>query len=182
MKVTVREANRDDAPRLEAFLKSRMETSMFLRSNLRDFGIGNKKDDYAMRYFLRENGSNIQGVGAIANSGSLMMQATEGLAEIAEFMQRVLPSDTAYNFIIGESAQSVVMRNAFGLTDKPTTMDDVEPLFALDLENLVVSLDEGATLRKPAEQDIPLLEEWGYDYLIETGLRGGRRHAPKCER
>jgi predicted GNAT family acetyltransferase len=100
-----------------------------------------------------------------------MMQAIDGLGEIAEFMQSLLPRDTAYYFIIGESAQAEVMRNAFGLTDKVTTMDDVEPLFALDLENLVVSPNDGAMLRKPAKRDIPLLNEWGYDYLIETGLR-----------
>ncbi len=77
--ITIREATQDDAVRLEAFLKRRMETSMFLRSNLREFGIGNKTADYAMRYFLRESDGEIQGVGAIANSGSLMMQAAEGL-------------------------------------------------------------------------------------------------------
>ena len=66
MRTIVREATRDDTLRLEAFLKTRMETSMFLRSNLRDYGIGNQIDDYAMRYFLREKGGSIQGVGAIA--------------------------------------------------------------------------------------------------------------------
>ena len=176
MKVTICEATRDDALRLEAFLKSRMETSMFLRSNLRDFGIGNKTADYAMRYFLREEDGEIQGVGAIANSGSLMMQATEGLVEIAEFMQSVLPRDTAYNFIIGESAQAEVMRNAFGLRDKAATKDEVEPLFALDLEKLIVLPDDDAMLRKPAKKDISLLNEWGYDYLIETGLREAGDH------
>ncbi len=60
MRVAIREAIRDDTLRLEAFLKRRMETSMFLRSNLRTYGIGNTKDDYAMRYFLRERGGAIQ--------------------------------------------------------------------------------------------------------------------------
>ncbi len=171
MTVTIREATRDDTLRLEAFLKRRMETSMFLRSNLRDFGIGNKKDDYAMRYFLRERGGVILGVGAIANSGSLMMQAVEGLVEIAEFMQTSLPDDTVYNFIIGESTQAEVMRKAFGLTDAPTTMDDVEPLFTLSLDRLITPAINGAMLRKPLQGDIAMLNEWGYDYLLETGLR-----------
>ncbi|MGE4611354.1 MAG: GNAT family N-acetyltransferase [Paracoccaceae bacterium] len=171
MTITIREATQDDAVRLEAFLKRRMETSMFLRSNLREFGIGNKTADYAMRYFLRESDGETQGVGAIANSGSLMMQAAEGLIEISEFMQSVLPDDTAYNFIIGESAQAVVMRKAFGLTNTATAMDDVEPLFALDLQKLVAPPNNGAILRNSVQQDIPLLIEWGYDYLIETGLR-----------
>jgi len=171
MRVTFREAIRDDALRLEAFLKRRMETSMFLRSNLREFGIGNKKDDYAMRYFLREKGGAIQGVGAITNTGGLMMQATEGLAGIAEFMQEMLPDDTPYSMIMGASTQVGIMREAFGLADAATTMDDVEPLFALTLDRLIIPPTHGAILRKPTKADVPLLREWGYDYLVETGLR-----------
>ena len=144
---------------------------MLLRSNLRNYGIGNKKDDYAMRYFLRERGGAIQGIGAIANIGALMMQAAEGLPEIAQFMRGVLPDDTKYSMILGASAQVEVMRAAFGLADAPTTMDDVEPLFALNLENLNIPSAKGASLRKPKKSDVPLLNEWGYDYLIETGLR-----------
>ena len=144
---------------------------MFLRSNLRDYGMGNKKDDYAMRYFLRERGGAIQGVGAIANTGGLMMQASEGLAEIAAFMREVLPDETEHPMILGDTAQVKIMREAFGLTDAPTKMDEVEPLFALNLDNLIMPLTNGAVLRKPEDADVPLLLEWGYDYLIETGLR-----------
>jgi RimJ/RimL family protein N-acetyltransferase len=148
-----------------------METSMFLRSNLRDFGIGNTETPYAMRYFLREKGGAIQGVAAVANSGSLMMQATEGLVEICDYMQSVLPDDTVYMGILGDSAQARIMREAFGLKDAPTTMDDVEPLFSLELENLIIPPSNGAILRKPEKQDVPMLNEWGYDYFVETGLR-----------
>ncbi len=171
MEVTIREATNEDLTRLEEFLKLRMETSMFLRSNLRDFGIGNTEAPYAMRYFVREDGGNITGIGAIANSGSLMMQATDGLVEIANFMQRSLPGDTVYNFIMGASDQVEIMREAFGLTEKTTTMDDKEPLFSLSLQNLHKPTRDGAILRKPVAQDIELLNGWGYNYLVETGLR-----------
>ena len=144
---------------------------MFLRSNLRDFGIGNTKDRHAMRYFLREKGGAIQGVGAIANSGSLMMQATDGLVEICDYMQSVLPKDTNYSGILGDSAQAEIMRDDLGLNDAPTTTDEVEPLFSLDLCNLKTPPSNGAILRKAENQDLPLLNEWGYDYLVETGLR-----------
>ena len=179
MRVTIREAIRDDTFRLDAFLKRRNETSMFLRSNLRDYGIDNKKDDYAMRYFLREMGGAIQGVGAIANSGGLMMQATEGLVDIAAFMREVLPDDTKYLVILGASEQAKIMREAFGLADAATTMDDVEPLFALSLDKLTIPLANGAILRKPKNSDVPLLNEWGYDYLVETGLREAGDEARK---
>lgn len=171
MKTTIREAIRDDTLRLEAFLKRRMETSMFLRSNLRDFGMGNKDAPYAMRYFLRERGGAIQGVGAITNVGGLMMQAPEGLVEICEYMREVLPEGTEHPMILGDSGQVEITRKAFGLTNAPTTMDEVEPLFALSLDNLIIPPANGAVLRKPEKADLPLLNEWGYDYLIETGLR-----------
>ena len=171
MSVVIREAVPDDIPRLESFLKDRMETSMFLRSNLRDFGIGNTEALYAMRYFLREVGGVIQGVGAIANSGSLMMQATEGLPEICAYMQSVLSHDTVYLAMLGESAQAEVMRKAFGLTGAPTTMDDREPLFSLDLENLIIPQNPESVLRPPEVADMPMLFQWDYDYLVETGLR-----------
>ncbi|MCK4861191.1 MAG: GNAT family N-acetyltransferase [Rhodobacteraceae bacterium] len=171
MTATIREATRGDTLPLESFLKRRMETSMFLRSNLRDYGIGNTEAPYATRYFLSEKGGEIQGVGAISNGGSLMMQASEGLAEICDFMQSVLPDDTVYSGMLGNSAQVEIMREAFGLANAPTTMDDVEPLFSLTLAKLIVPSSEGAILRQPEQSDIALLNEWGYDYLVETGLR-----------
>ena len=177
MRATFREAIRDDTLRLEAFLKRRMETSMFLRSNLRDFGIGNTEARHAMRYFLREKGGAIQGVAAIANSGSLMMQATGGLVEICDYMQSVLPEDTNYSGILGDSTQAEIIRDAFGLKDAQTTMDDVEPLFLLELHNLTIPPSNGAILRKPEKQDLPMLNEWGYNYVVETGLREAGKEA-----
>ena len=64
MKTFMREATRDDGLRLDAFLKRHNETSMFMRSNLREYGFCDFKNPYAMRYFLRERGGAIQGVGA----------------------------------------------------------------------------------------------------------------------
>ena len=171
MRTTIREAIRDDTLRLEAFLRKRNETSMFMRSNLREFGIGNTEAPYAMRYFLREKGGAIQGVGAIANAGTLMMQATESLAEICEFMQSKLPDDTEYKVILGDSAQVEIMRAEFGLTDAPTIIDEVEPLFSLNLENLVIPTTNGVILRKTEMSDLPLLGDWAYAYGLETGLR-----------
>ena len=171
MSVVICEANEQDIPQLEAYLQAHNETSMFLRSNLQDFGIDNTEAPYAMRYFLREVDGIIQGVGAIANSGSLMMQATDGLPEICAYMQNVLPNDTIYSVMLGESAQADVMRESFGLMGAPTTMDDCEPLFSLDLENLIIPQSFELVLRHPEAADMLMLFEWGYDYMIETGLR-----------
>ena len=63
------------------------------------------------------------------------------------------------------------MREAFGLTDAPTTMDELEPLFALNFDNLIIPNANGAVLRKTEMSDLPLLGDWAYAYDLETGLR-----------
>ncbi|MEE9454748.1 MAG: GNAT family N-acetyltransferase [Paracoccaceae bacterium] len=171
MKTTIHEATRDDSLRLEAFLKRRFETSMFLRSNLREYGIGNKKDDFAMRYFLREKGGAILGVGAVGNNGTLMMQASEGLTDIAAFMRDALPKGMKFPVLLGAAGQVKIFRAAFGLTDAPTTMDEAEPLFALNLENVRMPKNTDAVLRKTKMSDLPLLADWANAYDLETGLR-----------
>lgn len=170
MKTTIREATRDDTLRLDAFLKKRWETSMFLRSNLRDFGF-NSDADYAMRYFLREKGGGIRGVAAVSNSGMLMMQDTEGLTEIVAYMRGALPADKKYHGLLGETSQVSIMRQAFDLSDRKADFDDDEPLFRLDLDALTVPNIKGAALREPKPKDIPTLNEWAYNYMVETGLR-----------
>ena len=170
MRIILREATRDDTLRLEAFLAKRYETSMFLRGNLRDYSIGRSNHPHAMRYLLREKGGAIQGVAAISNNGILMVQAPDGVAEIAQFMWEILPKDTAYTAMLGESGQIAKMREAFGLRDAPTTFDDVEPLFSLDLDNLLVPANSGASLRKPVSADVGVLEDWAFAYMVETGL------------
>ncbi len=171
MKITIREAMRDDSLRLEAFLKRRFQTSMFLRSNLREYGIGNKKDDFAMRYFLREKGGAIIGVGAVGNNGTLMMQANEGLTDIAAYMRDALPKDMKFSVMLGAAEQAGIFRTAFGLSDAPTTMDDIEPLFALSLKDLIMPNIGPAVLRKTEMSDLPFLTDWAHAYDLETGLR-----------
>jgi len=170
LRVILREATRDDTLRLDAFLAKRHETSMFLRGNLRDYSIGRSDHPNAMRYFLREKGGAIQGVTAISNGGTLMVQAPDGIAEIALFMKENLPQDTEYTAMLGESGQVAELREAFGMQDAPTTFDDVEPLFSLDLDNLVVPANRGSSLRKPVNEDLAVLEKWAFAYMIETGL------------
>lgn len=168
--MTVREAIAEDFAKLESFLHKHSATTMFMRGNLRDHGIGNCEHDYAMRYFIEERDEKIIGVGAIANIGSLMVQAPEGVENIAAYMKSAIPSDKIFLAMLGVSDQIADMRDAMGLNDLPTQMDEVEPLFTLDLDKLVVPDAFGAIARKPDEKDAPLLADWAYQYLVETGL------------
>lgn len=170
MRVFIHEATRDDTLRLAAFLKRHAATCMFMRANLENYGIGQSDHQHAMRYFLRERGAQIIGVGAISNSGMLMVQANAGIADIAAFMQGE-PGDVQIAGLLGESGMVDEMRAALGLADRPTTFDKKEPLFSLDLDDLVIPEIKGASMRKACGVDLTRLLKWSYDYNIETGLR-----------
>ncbi len=169
MKIRLHEATRDDSLRLAHFLKKRADTCMFMRANLQNYGIGQSDYKHAMRYFLREQGGQIVGVGAISNSGMVMVQAEEAIADIAAFMQTELGAADVAGFL-GESGMITEMRAALGLADREAGFDEKEPLFSLDLADLVIPVVSGATLRKACGVDMTRMLEWTYDYRLETGL------------
>ncbi len=169
MKIRIHEATRDDSLRLAHFLKKNADTCMFMRANLKNHGIGRSDHKHAMRYFLRERGAQIVGVGAISNSGMVMVQADDGIAEIAGFMRENMDVDGVAGFL-GESGMVAAMRAALGLADHAAKLDDVEPMFALDLADLQIPMIEGATLRKACGVDMARLLDWTCEYRLETGL------------
>ena len=169
--MSVREAASEDFSALESFLRVHFATTMFMRGNLRDHGIGNREHNYAMRYFVEERDGEIIGVGAIANIGSLMIEAPEGVEKIASFMKLVIPADTNFFAMFGGSDQIADLRAALQLNELPTQMDDAEPLFSLNFDNLIIPEAHGAFTRKPTKLDAPLVADWVYKYLVETGLQ-----------
>ncbi len=170
MRVFIHEATRDDSLRLAHFLKRHSDTTMFMRANLQNHGIGQSDHKHAMRYFLRERGAQIVGVGAISNSGMLMVQADEGIADIAAHMKSAL-GDVEIAGFLGESTMVGEMRAAFGLPPRETVLDEAETLFSLPLSDLEIPRLKGASLRKACGVDLPRLLEWTYDYMVETGLK-----------
>ena len=97
--MSVREAASEDFSALESFLRVHFATTMFMRGNLRDHGIGNREHNYAMRYFVEERDGEIIGVGAIANIGSLMIEAPEGVEKIAT-AATAAKAEARTNFIV----------------------------------------------------------------------------------
>ncbi len=59
------------------------------------------------------------------------------------------------------------VRQALGLAQAPAALDDEEPRFALDLYELTIPPGD-SLLRAPVEADVPLLEDWRRNYLVET--------------
>ena len=100
-----------------------------------------------------------------------MIEAPEGVEKIASFMKSTIPADTNFFAMLGGSDQMADLRAALQLNELPTQMDDGEPLFSLNLDKLIVPEAHSAFTRKPNELDAPLMADWVYKYLVETGLQ-----------
>lgn len=166
--MTVFEATRQDAGRLESFLTAHTETSMFLRGNLLRFGIGQSDHDYAMRYFIEESEGKIAGVGAISNGGTLMIQTPDGVDNIAEYLVGVIPAKNKLMGVIGDSGQVAALSDALGLGDLPVLMNDLEPLMSLNLNDLKIPDIGNVQLRTAQKSDLPLVTKWRLAYVIEA--------------
>ena len=162
------EAQKADEPALSAYLAKHFATSMFMRGNLRDFGLANTEAPYAMRYFIRYAGEHITGVGALANIGAVMLQADENRAEIVEHIARVLPKNFAPHAITGAPEQVLALVKGLGFGALPTKMNDIEPLFVLKEAGLRVPEMDGFSLRASSMEDLPLLSAWNHSYNMEV--------------
>lgn len=162
------EATNSDAARLESFLAAHTETSMFMRGNLLRFGIGQSDHDFAMRFFIEEYDGEIAGVGAIANSKMLMIQSPDGVQNLATHMAAILPPKHEILGIVGHSAQVSALSAALGLDDLKVTLNEIEPLMALDLADLEIPNCANMRLRAAQQSDLPLVGEWRFTYVVEA--------------
>ncbi len=160
----IREAVKGDEALIEAYLAKHFTTSMFMRGNLRDFGIGNRVAPYGMRFFIREQG----GIGGVGNAGAVMLQANEGAAEMVAHMRAALPAGFAPTVTTGAPEMVAAIINGFGMAKAPTRMDDTEPLFLLKKPDLKLQDMAGFSLRPATPHDLPLLAQWNHAYNLEV--------------
>ncbi|HIP23022.1 MAG TPA: N-acetyltransferase [Rhodobacteraceae bacterium] len=160
----IREAMKGDEALIEAYLAKHFATSMFMRGNLRDFGIGNTEAPYGMRYFIRESG----GIGGVGNGGAVMLQASGDLAELVAHMRGALPSGFKPSVTTGAPEMVAAIIAGFGMADAPTKMNDIEPLFLLGRADLKRQDMQGFSLRPSTMDDLPLLAEWNHAYHLEV--------------
>ncbi|NOR62444.1 MAG: hypothetical protein GQ535_08135 [Rhodobacteraceae bacterium] len=158
------EAVKGDEALIEAYLAKHFATSMFMRGNLRDFGIGNTNAPYGMRYFIRSDG----GIGGVGNGGAVMLQAAGDLAEMVSHMRAALPSSFKPTVTTGAPEMVAAIIAGFGMADAPTKMNDIEPLFLLRREDLKRQDMQGFSLQAAAMDDLPLLSEWNHAYNLEV--------------
>jgi len=162
------EATDADKPALSTYLARHFTTTMFMRGNLRAFGMGNTTSNYGMRYFIRYNGAQITGVGALANIGTIMLQADENRAEIVAHIAGTLPKGFKPHAITGAPEQVNALVNGLGFAGLPTKMNDIEPLFVLNSTALIQPEMDGFVLRPSNMDDLPLLSAWNFAYDKEV--------------
>ena len=166
----LRPARPGDEPALEAFLAAHAETSMFLRSNLADFGLDRGSDDpRATRYWIGQAGGRISAVFGLSNAGFAMSQAPGAAPALyADFAARV--AGRRLSGIAGEAGQVVAMKAALGADRVAYGLDEPEPLYRLELSALRAEGLAPGALRTPTEADRALLVDWTRAYSAELHM------------
>lgn len=158
-----------DAGALQAFLEAHRDSSMFLRSNAHRAGLVYGGEPFQMLYVGAFDGPSLVGVVAHGWNGMICVQAPDHLEELARYC--VAESGRTVKGFSGPGEQVRRARAAVSMNDVPTTLDEVEGLFALDLGDLAVpvAVSSGAIeCRAPRSDEIAVLHEWRVGYDIET--------------
>jgi GNAT superfamily N-acetyltransferase len=168
----IRTLQNTDQKKLERFLSSHAETSMFLLSNMRNAGLEYQDKDYHGEYFgAFDEAKNITGVLAHYWNGNIMMQATN---------QRIL-NDLVIAFrkavlrpiagILGPDDQVEIVIQKLRLGDKLYSMNRTEGLYTLNLSalSLPINFDFNCTeVVEAREIDQATLIRWIKAYDIEA--------------
>jgi predicted GNAT family acetyltransferase len=163
----LREARAGDEPAIEAFLARHAETSMFLRSNLAQFGLFDRESPHGTQ-FWRAGADGITAVFGLSNAGFAMVQAPDAPdALFADFAARVVGRRLAG--LTGAVDQVARMRAALGVDGAAYALDAPEPLYRLTLDGLRIPPGEGR-IRAPGATDRALIFDWTRAYSAELHM------------
>lgn len=155
-----------DEERIDAFLSDYAETSMFLRSNLASQGFEASDSRYGTELFVFEKAASVQGVIGLSNGGYLVAQLPYAV-DLAPVARHWNGRDVIGLTGVPEQVSHVLV--GLGLAASPTSLDEIEPLYALDLSALTGPFPD---LRAPQPSDLEMLEQWFFDYVQDTGSIG----------
>lgn len=158
-----------DEAALEAFLCQHVDTSMFLRSNLRMAGLADEGKQFQATYVAAIESGRAIAVAAHCWNGMILVQAPVYLKEVV--LCAVTSSRRTITGITGPAPQVRAAVEALGLADRPTSHSGKEVLFSLALSDLRVpkALSEGEVqCRLPTTEELDLLTEWSAAYNVET--------------
>src|SRR5690349_11355644 len=142
---------------------------MFLRSNSRQAGLVYAGQRLGGTYVGGFDGGRLLGIVAHSWNGMLLLQAPAAASEIVQ--AAVDASRRPVTGLIGPLAQVRTARRALGLDGAPTTLEEDERLYVLDLKALQLPevLSSGrASARAPLASELDLLIEWRVAYELES--------------
>ncbi len=167
---TIRLLGPADEAALESFLARHADSSMFLRSNARAYGLRDGGERLHGTYAAAFDGDQIAGVAAHYRSHVLVLQAPVAAAALAS--RAVTASGRPVGGLIGPLAQVREARTALGLDGAPAAMQSEEDLFALDLSQIQVpaALADGRLVCRFPDGDDEMAQAraWRTAYAIEA--------------
>jgi RimJ/RimL family protein N-acetyltransferase len=157
----LRRATEADLPAVEAFLASRVATSMFLSGNLRDFGLAMDQGSdppKSMVLWLSEAAGEITGVIGYAAAGYVVFEVLALTPAQYPAIRKALYGRKLLG-LNGAVDQVAHLVAALDLPCHSAVMDEVEPHYHLRLGDLILPAGPGQ-LRPAKAQDLPLLAQW----------------------
>ena len=158
-----------DEALLEAFCRSRPDTTLFLRGNSLEAGLEDRGERLQGSYAAVLEDGVVRGVATHCWNGNMLLDAPVALGELVH--ASIEASGRAVVGFLGPWEQALAARRGLGLEERPTKLECRETLFGLDLAELTVppALSSGAVrCRRPREDELPLLTHWSVAYCIET--------------
>lgn len=156
-----------DLPAIKAFLTGHIATSMFPLSNLRSHGMAGGHPR-AVTFWVRWDAGQITDVVTVTDEGFAFPQCpTMPWGDL-----RVALAGQALRGIMGDAEQVAGMRAALRWSGA-AQVDEIEPLYHLNLADLMLPDCTGYALRPLGAADRDLAQVWRAAYLRETGLSTG---------
>lgn len=166
----IRRAKDADVPAIEAFVARHLAMSMFLASNLRDFGLNGSGHPRATRFWVADSTDGLTTLLGLSEEGNLLVLAPGTDPEAVAPLRSSLAGETLRG-VSGEAGQVDTVISALGGAATRPAFDDTEPHFELQLGDLVVP--EGAagcetTLRAMVRSDLELVASWRHAFDCEV--------------
>ena len=158
-----------DESKLETFLLPRIESSMFLISNMRLVGLADHGAPYEGTYAAVFKQGEIVAVVAHYWNQNLIIQAPIYVSELLKSVVRA--SDRRVKGVIGPGDQISRAKEALGIDDTRIQMDETEKLYKLKLAELVIPANlksgqvEGRRIRV---EDVELSTKWRVEFSVEA--------------
>lgn len=168
-KISVRILVEGEEGIVEDYLLPRLDSSMFLYSNLQIRGLVNQGQRYEGVYAAAFDGPAIIGVVAHYWNNNLILQAPRHLAALLGAI--IKASNLPIGGLLGPDEQVQEAKNILGLTAPDLRFDETEKLYSLSLKDLIIPkvLASGRVNGRLANlNDVDLLARWRIAYLKET--------------